>query len=131
MVPIITALIPGVLELVKRFFPDDPDKQQEFQMELLKQMNSINTAQLEVNKEEAKHSSIFVAGWRPFIGWICGSALAFNWLLLPLLINISTYIGKPIVLNSLDTNEIIGLVMGILGMGGLRTFEKIKGVARK
>lgn len=128
IVPIITALIPVIADLAKRLFPNDPAKQQELQSEMIKQIAEINIAQAEINKEEAKHQSRFVAGWRPFIGWICGLALSMNWLIFPLVENISFYFNAPIVVSYLNTEEIMGLVFGMLGMGGLRTYEKIRGV---
>lgn len=131
IIPLITAIIPVIADLAKRLFPNDPAKQQELQAEMLKQIGEINMAQTKVNEEEAKSTSVFVAGWRPFIGWICGISLAANWLIFPIIENVSAQLGGPIVLSYLDTSEIMGLIMGMLGMGGLRTYEKIKGVAGK
>ena len=82
-------------------------------------------AQVELNKQEAAHKSLFVAGWRPFVGWVCGAAMAFN------------YIGVPIaggfgaVLPVMDTTTMFPILIGMLGMGGLRTTEKLNKVSRE
>jgi hypothetical protein len=82
-------------------------------------------AQVELNKQEAAHKSLFVAGWRPFVGWVCGAAMAFN------------YIGVPIagvfgaILPVLDITTMFPILIGMLGMGGLRTTEKLNKVSRE
>ena len=89
------------------------------------------TAQTDINKEEAKSSSLFVSGWRPAIGWVCALALAYQYLLRPLGGTFAALIGVAIPpLPGLDDN-LWQLMMGMLGMGGLRTFEKVQGVASK
>ena len=85
--------------------------------------------QLEVNKEEARHASVFVAGWRPAVGWICVGALAYNFLAQPLLAWASSIWLFPAP--PLASEDLLLTLLGILlGVGGLRTVEKIKGVAR-
>ena len=88
-------------------------------------------AQVEVNKVEAANNNVFVAGWRPFAGWVCGGALAYVDMVEP----IARFIAKvafgyegefPVV----DTELTFQVLIGMLGIGGLRTFEKTKGVAR-
>jgi len=89
------------------------------------------TGQLEVNLAEAKHTSIFVAGWRPFIGWVCGLSLAWNYLLYPM---VSWYFAlfRPLlqVPPKLDLSELMPVVLGILGLGVYRTYEKVKDVQK-
>ncbi len=89
------------------------------------------TGQLEVNLAEAKHTSIFVAGWRPFIGWICGLSLGWNYLLYPM---VSWYFAlfRPLlqVPPKLDLSELMPVVLGILGLGVYRTYEKVKDVQK-
>ena len=75
----------------------------------------------ELNKAEAQHRSIFVAGWRPFIGWICGLAFGFHFIALPIILTY-TDLTPP----EFDTNTLFTVLMGMLGMGGLRTYEKLK-----
>ena len=93
----------------------------------------INNAQgqLEVNKAEAASSSMFVAGWRPAIGWVCAAALVFQYLVRPLVTAgfILAHHPLTVTLPGLDDN-LWQLLLGMLGMGTLRTFEKTKGVAR-
>lgn len=75
-------------------------------------------AQIDVNKEEAKSANLFVAGWRPFIGWTGGAALAYTWIVAPLF-----------KLQALDPNTIYPIITAMLGIGAMRTFEKTRGVA--
>ena len=75
----------------------------------------------EINKIEAQHRTIFVAGWRPFIGWVCGVALAYNFVLRDLLI---WFIGPEQVPPALRMEHLMTVLIGMLGLGGMRTFEK-------
>jgi hypothetical protein len=86
--------------------------------------------QLDVNKAEAGSSSVFVAGWRPFIGWVCGAACGWNWIGLPIAKVALDLAGYSIALAPADLTEMLPVLMGMLGLGALRTFEKTKGVAR-
>lgn len=86
--------------------------------------------QAEINKVEAASSIFFVAGWRPFIGWVCGLGFAYTFLVLPIVNGILTLFGVQEVLPGLDNNVLMELTLGMLGMAGLRSFEKMKGVAR-
>jgi len=88
-------------------------------------------AQIEVNKEEAKSASLFVSGWRPFIGWTCGVACAWNWLGLSLVDTAARIAGHPLTLKAASLEEMMPVMLGLLGLGGLRTFEKVREVARK
>jgi hypothetical protein len=120
--------------LITRIFPD-PAQAANAKLELLKLQQSGDlatmTAQTDINKEEAKSSSLFVSGWRPAIGWVCALALAYQYLLRPLGGTIASIAGVTIPpLPGLDDN-LWQLMMGMLGMGGLRTFEKVQGVASK
>ena len=86
--------------------------------------------QLEVNKTEAAHKSLFVAGWRPAIGWICGLGMASNFLLIPIANFVLALTGSAIVIPLLDTGEMMPVLMGMLGLGAMRTYEKKQGVQR-
>ena len=77
--------------------------------------------QAEINKVEAQSRHWFVSAWRPFIGWICGFAFGFHYIVMPLLIAYTDI--KPV---EFDTNSLFTVLMGMLGLGGLRTFEKLK-----
>ena len=89
------------------------------------------TGQLEINKVEAANANIFVSGWRPAIGWVCALALLYQYLVRPLAVAIFAAVGHPLpTMPGLDEN-LWQLMMAMLGMGGLRTFEKVQGVAAK
>lgn len=88
-------------------------------------------AQVEVNKAEAQHRSIFVAGWRPFVGWVCGVALAYHFVLAPLVVFIIPLLGYDLPeLPKFDMGSLMTVLMGMLGLGGLRTVEKAKGLTK-
>ena len=76
----------------------------------------------EINKIEAQHRTIFVAGWRPFIGWVCGFALAYNFVLRVLFI---WWVGPETAPPALQMEHLITVLVGMLGLGGMRTFEKL------
>jgi len=98
-------------------------------MERIKQQP--DQAQNAVNAIEARHKSIFVAGWRPFVGWVCGIALCYQFVLLPIINWIVTLrMDVPIYAPVLDTSELYTVLLGMLGLGGLRTYEKFKGVSK-
>ncbi|MCK5615337.1 hypothetical protein KAR91_76445 [Candidatus Pacearchaeota archaeon] len=85
--------------------------------------------QVELNKLEAQHRSIFVAGWRPFIGWTCGLGLGYAWLLRPVIIDVALIYGITPQFSELPLEHMIDLVIALLGLSGLRTYEKLKGRA--
>jgi len=87
------------------------------------------TGQIEVNRVEAAHQSLFVAGWRPAIGWVCGAAFAFKFVVGPSAVVLMAMAGHPIVLPEFDFSEMSTILLGMLGLGGLRTVEKIRKVA--
>ncbi len=120
--------------LINKIFPD-PAQASQAKLELLKLQQSgelaTMTAQTDINKQEATNQSVFVSGWRPAIGWVCALALAYQYLLRPLMtwaFMAADYNFPPMV--GLDEN-LWQLMMGMLGLGGLRTFEKVQGVASK
>ena len=80
--------------------------------------------QLEVNKVEAAHRSLFVAGWRPAIGWVCALGLFYNVIL-------ANIIGMWIDLPEIDTTLLVPVMMGMLGLGAMRSYEKVQGVSRE
>jgi len=106
----------------------DPDEQSKLLLKLHQLEANLKIAQMQVNQKEAEHKSIFVAGWRPFIGWISGLALAYNYILQPLLFVVLSAYGKKIEMPLLDIGTLLGLLGGMLGFGAFRTFEKVKGV---
>ena len=87
-------------------------------------------AQIEINKIEAGHRSLFVAGWRPFVGWTCGIAMLYHFLLQPIIVFGLSAAGLSFDLPTFDMGSLMTVLMGMLGLGGLRTFEKTKGVTK-
>lgn len=123
---ILAALIEPVAGIINKVIPDK-DQANRLAHEIAtlaqRQHNEQMLAQLEVNKVEAAHVSLFVAGWRPFIGWTCGSAMVFNFMLVPI---ISIWVD----ITPMDWAQMSPILMGMLGLAGLRTGEKIKRVTR-
>lgn len=105
-----------------------PDKSEQEKQQLAAAVMIVQ-GQLDINKVEAANPSIFVSGWRPAIGWICGSACAWNWIGLPIAKLALDVAGHPITLSPADMSEMMPILLGMLGLGGLRTVEKVKGVA--
>ena len=87
--------------------------------------------QLEVNKTEAAHKSLFVAGWRPFIGWICGVAMLANFLLIPMANFVLDLSGSTNTIPLIELETMMPVLMGMLGLGAMRSFEKVKKVSRE
>lgn len=106
-----------------------PDKTEAEKQQLAVAVTLVQ-GQLDVNKEEAKSPNVFVSGWRPAIGWICGAALGYTYLGYPILVW-ATAIWFPAIHAPVLGNDgmLMELLFGMLGMGGLRTFEKVRGVA--
>ena len=117
------------LKILDKFVPD-PQAREEAEKALRDSLQAWDGQQAAVNAAEAQSSSLFVAGWRPAVGWICAAGFAWKYIGLPLGEFISVAAGYPVVLPSLETGELISLLFGMLGMSGLRTYEKIKDVAR-
>jgi hypothetical protein len=119
--------------LLDKIIPDKTAREKA-QAELLKaaqdQDFQLALGQIEVNKAEAAHSSIFVAGWRPGLGWICVAGLAYNFIAYPLLTWAVVITGAEFTPPPLMSDNLMELVLGMLGLGALRTAEKWKGVAR-
>lgn len=88
-------------------------------------------AQAEVNKTEAAHRSLWVAGWRPMIGWTCGIALAWHFVLAPVTLFAAAWAGVSLpALPEFDMGSLMTVLLGMLGLGGMRSFEKAKGLAK-
>lgn len=108
-----------------------PDKKAEIETKLLEIEFAAQKAQTDINIVEAQSPSLFVSGWRPYIGWVCGMALAYTFIGYSLLEWALRIADSRIQPPMLHTDYLFELVMAMLGIGGLRTFEKIKGVASK
>ena len=117
------------MKVLDKFVPD-PEAKAKAETALRDSLLAWDKAQTDVNAVEAASANVFVSGWRPFIGWICGLALAYQFVLSPIFVWIGLSLGfHPPIPPKLD-DTLWQLVFAMLGMGGLRTFEKIKGVAR-
>tara|TARA_R110000782_G_scaffold240335_1_gene326788 strand:- start:997 stop:1392 length:396 start_codon:yes stop_codon:yes gene_type:complete len=92
--------------------------------------SKLKEKQLDVNKAEASHRSIFVAGWRPSIGWICSLALFWSFILAPSLEWYIAFAKLDITLPTISLNELYPVIMGMLGLGFARSYEKKKGLTR-
>lgn len=132
-------LLPTVMGLLDRVLPDQKAAA-DAKIELMKlaqngdlaQLNSVvqlATNQADINKVEAANGSLFVAGWRPAIGWVCGAAFAFKFILGPSAVVVMAMAGHPITLPVFDFTEMSTVLMGMLGLGAMRSVEKIKGAA--
>jgi len=130
----VTALLEIGGKVIDKIWPD-PAQAANAKFELFKLQQtgelSVIAGQLNINEEEAKNPSIFVSGWRPFIGWVCGLACAWNWIGLKIAMFIAAYMGKTLQLVPADVSEMMPVLLGMLGIGALRTYEKINDVARK
>jgi hypothetical protein len=127
-------LINPISDLLGKFIPDATERQKlAHEIATMAQKNAHENAmaQVEVNKIEAASNSIFKGGWRPFIGWVCGIAFAYHFVLQPVMIFVMTYLGHPIPdLPEFDMASLMTVLGGLLGLGGLRTFEKYKGITK-
>jgi hypothetical protein len=130
----ITALLTIGNTLINKIFPD-PAQAAQAQLELLKlQQNgdlATMVAQTDINKVEAASASVFVSGWRPFCGWVGGAGLAYAAILEPLLRLIATLYGYTGDFPAIDTTITMQILFGLLGLGAMRSFDKVKGVATK
>ena len=131
---IVSALLPSAGKVIDRLVPDKnaaAKAKQELEAEMIKAATKANLAQLEINKVEAGHRSIFVAGWRPFIGWTCGVAMAWHFVGVPITLFVAAWIGADIPeLPQFDMESLMTVLLGMLGLGGLRTYEKKQGVSK-
>jgi hypothetical protein len=146
-IPIIDSLIDTARDiggkLIDRLWPDKEAQAKEralAELELWKltqvermadKANEVELAlaQINVNSEEAKSANVFVSGWRPFIGWTCGFSFAYAFFVGPIITQVSSAYGFSFPLPPVDMGNMMYVLGGMLGLGGLRTFEKVKGVA--
>lgn len=129
----LTLLMPVISTLIDKFFPDASQnaeaKAKLLEMQVNGELQGM-LGQLEVNKAEANNSSVFVSGWRPAIGWVCAFALFYQYIGRPIATAFAASIGHPLpAIPGLDDN-LWQLLLGMLGLGGLRTYEKINGVTK-
>jgi hypothetical protein len=132
LLALLPTLLPTITGVLDRVLPDQAAAAKaklEMEARLLEAAVSQSSLQAEINKVEAGHTSIFVSGWRPYIGWVCGMAMAWTFLLAPVLSWLLAVTGVVAVVPPLQTEYLLELVLAMLGLGGLRSFEKLRGVA--
>lgn len=124
----VSALFEVGSKVLDRVLPD-PAQQAAAKLELMKLQQNGElaqiTGQMEINKVEAASSSLFVSGWRPSIGWVCGAGFAVQFVIGPLAEWGSALYGHPVKFPQMDTGTMMPLLLGMLGLGGLRTAEKL------
>lgn len=128
-------------KIIDKIFPDKTEaekiKLSMYEMQMRGELQELNNIfqvaieQAKVNSVEAASSSLWVSGWRPFVGWICGSALAYNYIIMPLLVYVCKLTSPEAPpMPALDSGELITLLMGMLGIGVLRSYDKQKDAAQ-
>jgi hypothetical protein len=127
---LIDKLIQPVSQILDKFIVDK-DLKAKLQHELNTEIHKANMAQIEVNKVEAAHKSMFVAGWRPFVGWCCAFAMAYHFILQPFLVFAISVYGITVNLPEFDMSSLMTVLLGILGLGGMRSLEKVQKVSRE
>ena len=124
---IVASLVGPVTGLLDKFI-EDKDQKARLSHEIAtlaeKQSHEALKGQREINKMEAAHKSLFVAGWRPAIGWICALGLLYNTIIVNLL-------GIWLEVDPVDTTLLVPVMMGLLGLGAMRSYEKVNQVARE
>ncbi len=124
----ISGLLKGAKGLIEEFHMDPAEKAR-LTIKLMEVEHEMDKSQIMVNAEEAKHPNWFVAGWRPFVGWTCGVGLGYQVLLQPLLTWASTMVDI-VAPPPVDIAVLMPVLLGMLGLGGIRAYEKMKGVSR-
>jgi hypothetical protein len=108
-----------------------PEKKAEIEQKAMEIEFATTKAQTDINLEEAKHPSIFVAGWRPFVGWVCGFSLGWQFIGSPIFEWIIKIADKNVSAPEMDTGSLITVLFALLGLGGMRTYEKTKEVQER
>ena len=131
---ILSTLIGPATELAGKFI-QDKDKAAQLAHDLStmadKHSQEAMLAQIEVNKAEAESGSVFKGGWRPFIGWVCGAAFAYHFVIQPFILFGVAVAGVQIPeLPTFDMGSLMTVMMGMLGLGGLRSYEKKQGLTK-
>jgi hypothetical protein len=129
-------LLPTIGDVVNKLVDRIPDPAAREKAKLEAENSLLNASikqmegQIAINIEEAKNPNIFVAGWRPMIGWACASAFVFMYVVAPIINWLGAIFGFTLPVPQFQTDELMSLTFGMLGIAGFRTFEKFKGVAR-
>lgn len=137
MLPFLIPFLGPIVDKLVGLIPDPAAREKarlEAEQQLITQQDEIvkaflasDQAQDAVNAEEAKSTNLFIAGWRPALGWICGAAFAWVFVLQPITVFVLKAVGHPVELPTLDLSQMSPVLMGMLGLSGLRTYEKVQG----
>jgi hypothetical protein len=128
----VSPMVNGLFSLIDDLFTSDEERDAA-KLRVLELEKSGELAQIAVNMKEAENPSVFVAGWRPFIGWTCGLAFCWTFLLHPIAVfaAVALRVDLPLhLLPQMDLSAMMPVLMGMLGLGAMRSWEKSKGVAR-
>lgn len=130
---LVGSLIPSVTGLLDKFIEDKDQKNalaHEIATMAEKQAHEIAKGQMEINAIEAKSSSIFKSGWRPFTAWVCAVAMAYHFLLQPIILFVASAFGYNVITPEFDMSTLMTVLMGLLGLGGMRSYEKRNGITK-
>ena len=130
--------LPTIAKVIDKLIPD-PQAKAQAQLDLLKLQQAgefkeldadlaLKLEQIKVNAIEAQSPDFFRGGWRPFVGWVCGTGLAVQFLVAPLATWAAAFYGHAVAFPSLDMGTLMTLLGGLLGLGGMRTAEKLQGI---
>jgi hypothetical protein len=117
--------------IVNKFLPDKSQEEKDALTRELAQLQfdqAVIQSQTDTNKAEAGNASVFVAGWRPFVGWVCGAAFAWTFVAGPMVSYAAKLLGAHVDLPALDLSQLSPVLMGMLGLGAMRTVEKVNGI---
>lgn len=141
MLPALIPIIGPVIDKLVGLIPNQKEREKakldaqlalaQLDQKTLESLLAIDSKQVDVNIEEAKSPSLFVSGWRPFCGWVCVSAFTWTYVLQPITVFIMQANGHPVDMPKIEFGEMSAILMGMLGLGGMRSFDKWKGTASK
>jgi len=129
----INAILPIIGSVIDKVIPDNNAKAKakaDIEKALIDNASKINLAQAETNKIEAAHRSVWVSGWRPFLGWVAGCGFAWVFVAAPLVQWVLVLNGIDVALPELQTDVLMELTLAMLGLAGLRSWEKSKGLTK-
>ena len=131
MIELLIGPVTGLLDK----FVEDKDQKAKLAHEIAtlaeRQAHEIAKSQIEVNRAESQSGSVFIGGWRPATGWVCVFGFGVNFLVIPLTNLFLSITENPLLVPSLDVSEMMPVLLGMLGLGGMRTVEKTKNVAKQ
>jgi hypothetical protein len=133
MIGLVSAVLPAVTDIVGRFLPEDAEErakaERAIKASLTEHLAKVDLAQIDVNKLEAR-GNWFQSSWRPLTGWTCAASLAWTYLLQPMASFVLAQTGHLVDLPALDMSQMMPILLGMLGLGGLRSWERTKGVGK-